>query len=433
MQPRPRTTDEHAGASLAAPPLHSPCALRRHGGLRHPRLRRGDPHLALARARRRGTGAGPAAGASPIRLRELALRRHCLLQAERRERVRRHHVPRRRAHDRTGRAQRGSADGVRRVDEIIVVNDGSRDGSEVVLERLAGEIEKLRIIETPGLGQSAARNRALREAKGELIAILDGDDFWTPEKLARQLPAFARSGRSASFMAISSISLAMTRRTAASSRCAASIPKARTSFATTSCTTGRSCRPRLSSAAPFSMMSASSTSPFASARTPNSVCASRKSGGFATCRAPSLSSVGISGQLSWRLDALLPSAVLVTQQFSSHHPELTVSCRPSNGAAPCEGQCRLCDEGRMAQSPPSQPHGDPPRAALLACLGQPGAFARATSVVRPFYEGLKGLACAATVVVFRLTMLVLASTASCLPPGQAMPLVAKRRLPVRAE
>ena len=78
------------------------------------------------------------------------------------------------------------------VDEIIVVNDGSRDGSEVVLERLAGEIEKLRIIETPGLGLSAARNRALREARGEFIAFLDGDDFWTPEKLERQLPAFAR-------------------------------------------------------------------------------------------------------------------------------------------------------------------------------------------------------------------------------------------------
>lgn len=76
--------------------------------------------------------------------------------------------------------------------EIIVVEDGSRDGSEIVLKRLAGEIEKLRIIATPGLGLSAARNRALREVKGELIAILDGDDSWTPEKLERQLPAFAR-------------------------------------------------------------------------------------------------------------------------------------------------------------------------------------------------------------------------------------------------
>ena len=80
-----------------------------------------------------------------------------------------------------------------RVVEIIVVIDGSQDGSEGVLERLAGEIEKLRIIETPGLGPSAARNRAVREAKGEFIAILDGDDFWTPEKLERQLPGFARS------------------------------------------------------------------------------------------------------------------------------------------------------------------------------------------------------------------------------------------------
>jgi glycosyltransferase involved in cell wall biosynthesis len=79
--------------------------------------------------------------------------------------------------------------------EIIVVDDGSRDASDLVLEQLATEIEKLRLIKTPGLGQSAARNRALREARGELIAILDGDDFWTPEKLERQVPAFARSER----------------------------------------------------------------------------------------------------------------------------------------------------------------------------------------------------------------------------------------------
>jgi glycosyltransferase involved in cell wall biosynthesis len=81
------------------------------------------------------------------------------------------------------------------VEEIIVVNDGSRDGSKVVLERLAREIEKLRIIETSRLGQSAARNRAVREARGQFIALLDGDDFWTPEKLERQLPAFARNGK----------------------------------------------------------------------------------------------------------------------------------------------------------------------------------------------------------------------------------------------
>jgi glycosyltransferase involved in cell wall biosynthesis len=79
--------------------------------------------------------------------------------------------------------------------EIIVVNDGSRDGSELALERLAGEIEKLRLIATPGLGLSAARNCGLRRARGEAIALLDGDDFWAPEKLERQLPAFGSSER----------------------------------------------------------------------------------------------------------------------------------------------------------------------------------------------------------------------------------------------
>jgi glycosyltransferase involved in cell wall biosynthesis len=76
------------------------------------------------------------------------------------------------------------------VGEIIVVDDGSRDGSRAVLERLESEIEKLRVIETPGVGPSAARNRAVLEANGQVVAFLDGDDFWTPEKLERQLPVF---------------------------------------------------------------------------------------------------------------------------------------------------------------------------------------------------------------------------------------------------
>lgn len=78
------------------------------------------------------------------------------------------------------------------VEEIIVVDDGSRDGSRVVLERLDHEIDKLKIIQTPGLGAPVALNRAVREASGEFVAILDGDDFWTPQKLERQLPAFRR-------------------------------------------------------------------------------------------------------------------------------------------------------------------------------------------------------------------------------------------------
>jgi len=76
------------------------------------------------------------------------------------------------------------------IDEIVVVNDGSTDGSAALLSRLAGEIPELRIVTSSGLGLPAARNLAIRETRGELIAMLDGDDFWAPEKLERQCAAF---------------------------------------------------------------------------------------------------------------------------------------------------------------------------------------------------------------------------------------------------
>lgn len=79
-----------------------------------------------------------------------------------------------------------------RVEEIIVVDDGSSDGSRAILLQLAEGLDKLRIVESPGLGPAAARNLAVRQARGEFLALLDGDDYWAPEKLARQLPAFDR-------------------------------------------------------------------------------------------------------------------------------------------------------------------------------------------------------------------------------------------------
>jgi glycosyltransferase involved in cell wall biosynthesis len=76
-----------------------------------------------------------------------------------------------------------------RPDEIIVVDDGSRDDTAAVAARFVPAVTYVRQ-EAQGLG--AARDRGIRVSSGDYLAHLDADDVWTQDKLERQLDAFAR-------------------------------------------------------------------------------------------------------------------------------------------------------------------------------------------------------------------------------------------------
>ena len=73
--------------------------------------------------------------------------------------------------------------------EIIVVDDGSTDDTPERVDRFRDRVVYLR---QPNQGVAAARNTGVRQATGELIAFLDGDDLWEPEKLELQINAAVR-------------------------------------------------------------------------------------------------------------------------------------------------------------------------------------------------------------------------------------------------
>ena len=74
--------------------------------------------------------------------------------------------------------------------EIVVVDDGSRDGTRDIVAAEYGTAVKL--IQQENGGPAKARNVGVRATAAEFVAFLDADDWWEPAKLEKQLQAFAR-------------------------------------------------------------------------------------------------------------------------------------------------------------------------------------------------------------------------------------------------
>jgi len=79
--------------------------------------------------------------------------------------------------------------------EIVVVDDGSTDGSAGAVRAIASPLVKL--VTQANAGVCAARNRAIAESTGDLIALLDADDTWEPgflEEIASMAAEFPGCG-----------------------------------------------------------------------------------------------------------------------------------------------------------------------------------------------------------------------------------------------
>ncbi|MGS1078623.1 glycosyltransferase family 2 protein [Pseudoxanthomonas beigongshangi] len=78
--------------------------------------------------------------------------------------------------------------------ELILIDDGSRDGSAALIAELAARDDRVVALRQANAGVAAARNAGLRAVRGTHVAFLDSDDWWEPRKLELQLARMRETG-----------------------------------------------------------------------------------------------------------------------------------------------------------------------------------------------------------------------------------------------
>ena len=79
--------------------------------------------------------------------------------------------------------------------ELLILDDGSRDTTAAIAEKLAAEDARIRFLPNEAnMGVAKTRNRGFDLCRGQYVALLDSDDIWLPEKLEKQLALAEQTG-----------------------------------------------------------------------------------------------------------------------------------------------------------------------------------------------------------------------------------------------